>query len=41
MVDTGLNLRHFDEVIDAADRQSPGSTAKTRAEYEKKYGKPK
>jgi hypothetical protein len=27
MVDTGLNLRHFDEVIDAAERQSPGSTA--------------
>ena len=27
MVDTGLHLRHLDEVIDAAERQSPGSTA--------------
>ena len=27
MLDIGLHLRHFDEVLDAAERQSPGSTA--------------
>jgi hypothetical protein len=27
MVDIGFHLRHLDEVLDAAERQSPGSSA--------------